>query len=73
MKQTLLQRAKKSGQVVKEPDKEMIELALAWVRGEVGVAQVCRAVYGEKAKVTGKTSQVYVHLARALKAHLNRV
>ncbi len=66
MKETLLQKAKKRGKNNKPEliTQEHIELAIAWVNGEIGAVQVQSAL-GIKSP-----SQIYSFLAFALKEHL---
>jgi hypothetical protein len=69
MTQTLLKRAKASKFIHKPQQfvsKEMVSLALAWVRDEVGIVQINDALGNSKKSVHG----AYINLARALKQHL---
>jgi hypothetical protein len=71
MPKTLLQRAKAS-KVKHKPQQfvsdQMITLALAWVRDEVGIVQVNEAL-GNKRK---SVHTAYISVARALKQHLKK-
>lgn len=67
-KQTLLDKAKarKSNYKFSLASNEDIELALAWVRDEISLTQVCVA-YDSK-----PGTSIYSRLAISLKAHIQR-
>lgn len=69
MKQTLLNKAKAIKANKRErfvPTKEMEEVALAWVKGEITHSQIAKALGYDN---TGY--RVYAHLALTLKKYLN--
>ena len=71
--ETLLQKAKavhKNRRAYSTPDKQMIQLALAWARDEIGLVQASQAIFKGKSYGNGKGQGVYIHLARALKEHI---
>ena len=54
-------------------DEEMIELALAWVHGEVSLRQVSSALSdGKKKTKSGFKYTVYARIASALREHIRR-
>lgn len=66
---TLLEKAKETGhrkQAGGDITEEIIELALAWAKGEIGLKQASEALGYTN------TGNVYVIFARALKKHLNK-
>ena len=60
---TLLERAKmiRDGREYKA-NKEVMELSLAWAKGEVNTTQACRAL-----GVTNRSSNVYIKMACGLR------
>lgn len=64
---TLLEKAKSSAttKTGKTYSEEEMELALAWMRGEIGITQVCKAL----GKINLQGSDTYLFLARALRQY----
>lgn len=60
-KETLLEKAKKqrSESVRTQITEEVMELAMAWVRGDVTLGQCCKAVYGEKTQTSSGGNLLY--------------
>lgn len=52
------------------PNKEEIELALAWARGEIGISQVQIAYESVKGNRIKGGSNMYLPLARALREYI---
>jgi hypothetical protein len=63
----LVEKAKARRSGAREVTKDDIELALLWVKGDVGIVQVAHA-YGKEKAIT----DAYVRLARALKQYLRK-
>jgi hypothetical protein len=69
---TLLQQALSAGPDMSgtTSSAEEIELALAWVNGQVSFTQVAKVVLPKGKKTMGNGSAVYHFLARALRDHI---
>lgn len=67
-KESLLDKAKKvkKGHLNSDVTEEKIQLALAWVKGDVSTAQIKKAIE------TRSSSNVYTLLAHALKEHIKQ-
>lgn len=50
------------------PEKEMEEVALAWVRGEINITQITKGM-----GLDNTSFRVYAKLAHALKGYVNRL